>query len=170
MNEMDGARLLGHLSLFFVLFALISGVIGARIGRRVTISIGIILMAGLLAGVFFTPANILTTVIAKAPVLGTIPVISLFLMATGAAWSLININSLPMVVDMTTTARVGTFTGLYYLFATLSAIAGPNFNGILIQITGNNYNSIMLMAPIFLIIALLLMLGVKRGESSSSKS
>jgi Na+/melibiose symporter-like transporter len=170
MNEADGSRLLGHLSLFFVLFALISGVIGARIGRRITISIGIVLMAGLLAGVFFTPANILTTVIAKAPVLGTIPVISLFLMAAGASWSLININSLPMVVDMTTTARLGTYTGLYYLFSTLSAIAGPNFNGILIQSTGNNYNSIMLMAPIFMIIALWLMLGVKRGESSSSKS
>ena len=170
MNEVDGARLMGHMSLFFVLFALISGVIGARIGRRVTISIGIVLMAGLLAGIFFTPANLLTTVIAKAPVLGTIPVISLFLMAAGAAWSLININSLPMVVDMTTTARLGTYTGLYYLFATLSAIAGPNFNGILIQLTGNNYNSIMLMAPIFMIIALWLMLGVKRGESSSSKS
>ncbi len=170
MNEADGSRLLGHLSLFFVLFALISGVIGARIGRRITISIGIVLMAGLLAGVFFTPANILTTVIAKAPVLGTIPVISLFLMAAGASWSLININSLPMVVDMTTTARLGTYTGLYYLFSTLSAIAGPNFNGILIQSTGNNYNSIMLMAPIFMVIALWLMLGVKRGESSSSKS
>ena len=168
MNEADGARLLGHLSLVFVLFALFSGVIGARIGRRVTISIGIVLMAVLLAGVFFTPFAILSKVIGKAPVLGTIPVISLFLMAAGAAWSLININSLPMVVDMTTTARLGTYTGLYYLFSTLSAIAGPNFNGILIQATGNNYNSIMMMAPIFMAIALWLMLGVKRGEASPS--
>ena len=87
-------------------------------------------------------------------------------MGAGAAWSLININSLPMVVDMTTSARLGTFTGLYYLFSTLSAIAGPNLNGILIQLTGNNYNSIMLMAPIFMLVALWLMLGVKRGEAS----
>jgi Na+/melibiose symporter-like transporter len=169
LNEADGARLLGHLSLMFVLFALVSGVIGARIGRRVTISIGIILMASTLIGVFITPAATLTTVLGKAPVLGSIPVISLFLMTAGAAWSLININSLPMVVDMTTAARLGTYTGLYYLFSTLSAIAGPNLNGVLIQVTGNNYNSIMLMAPIFMAIALWLMLGVKRGEVSSVK-
>lgn len=165
LNEADGSRLLGHLSLLFVLFAMISGLIGARIGRRVTISIGILLMAAILTGVYLTPAATLTIVLGKLPVLGTIPVISLFLMAAGAAWSLININSLPMVVDMTTTARLGTFTGLYYLFSTLSAIAGPNLNGILIQITGNNYNTIMLVAPVFMLIALALMLGVRRGEA-----
>lgn len=166
LNEADGSRLLGHLSLFFVLFALLAGLIGSRLGRRVTISIGIVLMASLLAGMYSLPPVTLTTVLGKVPVLGTIPVVSLFLMAAGASWSLININSLPMVVDMTTPARIGTFTGLYYLFSTLSAIAGPNINGMLIQFTGNNYNSIMLVAPVFMVIALLLMLGVKRGEAS----
>jgi len=165
LNEADGSRLLGHLSLIFVLFALVAGVVGSRIGRRLTISIGIVLMATLLAGMYVLPAATLTTVIGKVPVLGTIPIVSLFLMGAGAAWSLININSLPMVVDMTTTARVGTYTGLYYLFSTLSAIAGPNINGFLIQFTGNNYNSIMLVSPIFMAIALWLMLGVKRGEA-----
>jgi Na+/melibiose symporter-like transporter len=165
LDESDGARLLGHLSLVFVLFALVAGLVGARFGRRLTISIGIVLMASLLTGMYILPSAILTTVIGKAPVLGTIPVVSLFLMGAGAAWSLININSLPMVVDMTTTARVGTYTGLYYLFSTLSAIVGPNVNGVLIQFTGNNYNSIMLAAPIFMAIALWLMLGVKRGEA-----
>ncbi len=167
INEADGSRLLGHLSLMFVLFALAAGVIGARIGRRVTISIGILSMALILAAMFFTPVKTLITVLGKAPVLGEIPIISIFLMAAGAAWALININSLPMVVDMTTSARLGTFTGLYYLFSTLSAIAGPNINGVLIQITNNNYNSIMILSPLFLIIAFLLMLGVTRGEPNS---
>jgi MFS-type transporter involved in bile tolerance (Atg22 family) len=57
---------------------------------------------------------------------------------------------------------------LYYLFSTLSAIAGPNLNGILIQMTGNNYNAIMLVAPLFMLVALALMLGVKRGEARSA--
>lgn len=166
LNEADGARLLGHLSLVFVLFALLAGLIGARIGRRVTISIGIIIMGTLLMSIYFLPASTLTTVIGKAPVLGSIPVVSVFLMLAGAAWSLININSLPMVLDMSSSARAGTFTGLYYLFSTLSAIAGPNINGILVQATGNNYNSIMLVAPLFMACALWLMLGVKRGEAS----
>ena len=165
LDPSDGSRLLGHLSLFFVLFALISGLIGSRIGRRLTISIGILLMGCLLLGMYSLSPATLTTVLGRLPVLGTIPVVSLFLMGAGAAWSLININSLPMVVDMTTTARAGTYTGLYYLFSTLSAIAGPNINGLLIELTGNNYNSIMLVSPIFMAIALWLMLGVRRGEA-----
>jgi MFS family permease len=91
-----------------------------------------------------------------------------FLIICGISWALININSLPMVVDLTTTARVGTFTGLYYLFSTLSAIVGPNINGWVIQFMNNNYNMIMIISPIFMLIAFWLMLGVKKGEASTS--
>ncbi len=162
----EGARLLGHLSLIFVLFALPAGYIGARIGRRNTIVLGILLMSAIMLGMFFTPPGALIGQVAKLPVLGSILVISLFLMGAGAAWALININSLPMVVDMTSAARIGTYTGLYYLFSTLSAIAGPNVNGWIIKLTGDNYNSIMIVAPIFMVIALVMMLGVRRGEAA----
>jgi maltose/moltooligosaccharide transporter len=165
LDAADGARLLGQLSLFFVLFALVSGFIGAKIGRKLTISIGLVMMIVLLLGIFLLPPSTLTTVLTKLPVLGTVPVIGLFLMVAGAAWALININSLPMVVDMTTAARIGTFTGLYYLFSTLSAIVGPNLNGLIIELSGNNFNTIMLFGSAFMAVALVLMLGVKRGEA-----
>lgn len=164
-NEADGSRLLGHLSLFFVLFALVAGMIGGKIGRRKTIMSGILLLGILISIMYVLPPAILTSVLTKLPVLGTIPVISLFLMAAGIAWALININSLPMVVDLVEDARIGTYTGLYYLFSTLSAIAGPNINGWIVQLTGKNYNSIMLVAPVFMLVALLLMIGVRRGEA-----
>jgi MFS family permease len=164
----DAGRLVGHLGLFFVLFALPAGIIGSRIGRRITISAGIIGMAVLIFCLFILPASTLSTLIAKLPLLGNVRVISLILMPAGIAWSLININSLPMVVDLTTLSRVGTFTGLYYLFSTLSAIVGPNLNGFLVQISGDKYNTIMLISPIFLVIALILMLGVKKGEAVDS--
>jgi Na+/melibiose symporter-like transporter len=167
LNEADGSRLLGHLSLFFVLFALVSGFIGGKIGRRVTIMAGLVLIGALILAMFFIPPTVLTIVLTKLPVLGTIPVISLFLMAAGIAWALININSLPMVVDMTTTARLGTYTGLYYLFSTLSAIVGPNVNGLAVQLTGKNYNAVMIIAPIFMLVAFVLMIGVRRGEATA---
>ncbi len=170
LPEADGSRLLGHLSLFFVLSALVAGYIGGKIGRRVTISTGIILLALVIATIYVLPPATLTTVLTKAPVLGEIPVLSVLLMVAGIAWALININSLPMVVDMTSAARTGTYTGLYYLFSTLSAIAGPNVNGWLVQLTGNNYNMIMLISPIFLLIALFLMLGVRRGEAQAASA
>ena len=51
--ESDGARLLGQLSLVFVLFSLPAGYIGAAVGRRKTIMGGIILMAVCVTLMFF---------------------------------------------------------------------------------------------------------------------
>jgi maltose/moltooligosaccharide transporter len=163
----DGARLLGQLSLIFVIFALPAGYIGARFGRRKTILTGIALMALIILVIYLLPVNTLTIRLTKLPVLGVVPVIGLCLMVAGAAWALININSLPMVVDMTDAAHLGTFTGLYYLFSTLAAIAGPNVNGWLIQLTGRNYNATMLLAPFFMVVAFFMMLGVHRGEAKT---
>ena len=168
LNEADGASILGHLSLFFVLSALVAGIIGARLGRRVTISIGLSLLIILIALMLVLPPDILSTTLTAAPVLGVIRVISIPMMLAGVGWSLININSLPMVVDLVEDIRIGTFTGLYYLFSTLAAIAGPNINGWIIQLSGNNFNSIMMVAPVFMALALGLMWGVRRGEAKTT--
>jgi MFS family permease len=162
IDEADGARLLGQLSLIFILFALPSGYIAGRIGRRVTIMLGIGIMTLVILAIFFIPPGVLTIQIARLPVLGVVPVLGILLMAAGAGWALININSLPMVVDMTGAARIGTYTGL---FSTLSAIVGPNINGWIVQLTGNNYNAIMFVAPFFMLVALILIAGVRRGEA-----
>ncbi|MBX3036968.1 MAG: MFS transporter [Anaerolineales bacterium] len=177
LNEGDGATLLSVLPLFFVLTAIPSGFLAGRIGRRLTISIGLITISIMLFLLYITPAQALLTGIAPLPLVG-IPLVEggtrmltlagVFLIVCGISWAFININSLPMVVDLTGLARVGTFTGLYYLFSTLSAIAGPNINGWAILLTGNNYNMIMIIAPVFMLIAFWLMMGVKKGEASSS--
>jgi MFS family permease len=166
--EGDAGRLMGHMGLLFVLFALVAGFIGGRIGRRVTISIGLIGMMVLVGCIGLLPAGLLSTTLTKLPILGTVRVVNLFLMGAGIAWSFVNINSLPMVVDLTIPARIGTFTGLYYLFSTFSAIVGPNLNGWIVQLSGGNYNMMMYVGPFFLLIALFLMLGVKRGEATVS--
>ena len=174
LHEGDGATLLSVLPLFFVLFAIPSGYIAGKIGRRITISMGLIIITFVLVLLYITPASALLTGIAPLPLVG-IPLVEggarmltlagVLLIFGGAGWAFININSLPMIVDLTSAARIGTFTGLYYLFSTFSAIIGPNVNGWAIQLTGNNYNVIMLIAPVFMLIALWLMLGVKHGEA-----
>ena len=171
----DGATLLSVFPLFFVLFAIPSGFIAARLGRRVVISFGLLLVSAILALFYILPAGTLLTPIFPLPLVG-IPLVEngprmltlagVMLILGGIGWAFVNINSLPMVVELTTAARLGTYTGLYYLFATLSAIVGPNINGGAIQITGNNYNVIMLIAPFFMLTALVLMLGVRRGEAT----
>lgn len=165
LSESDGARLLGQLSLFFVIMALPAGFIGARLGRRRTIMTGIVLLASCMLAMFLVPASILTVSLARLPVLGNVPVVGTILMLAGVSWALININSLPMVVDMTDDLHIGTYTGLYYLFSTLAAILGPNLNGILIQLSGSNYALVMLFGPLFMLLAFIMMLGVQRGEA-----
>jgi maltose/moltooligosaccharide transporter len=175
----DGATLLSVFPLFFVLFAIPSGFIAARIGRRVAISFGLILVAAILALFYILPAGTLLSPIAPLPLVG-IPLVEdgprmltmagVMLIFGGIGWAFVNINSLPMVVELTSAARIGTFTGLYYLFSTLSAIVGPNVNGWAIQLTRNNYNVIMLIAPFFMLTAFVLMLGVRRGEATIGSS
>jgi len=170
----DGATLLSVFPLFFVLFAIPSGFIAARIGRRVAISIGLIVVAVVLALLYILPATTLLGAVAPLPLVGIplteggarmLTMAGVLLIFGGIGWAFVNINSLPMVVELTSAARIGTFTGLYYLFSTLSAIVGPNLNGWAIQLSGNNYSVIMLIAPFFMVSALVLMLGVRRGEA-----
>ena len=161
----DAARLLGQLSLLFVLFSIPSGYIGAAVGRRKTIMAGILLMAVCTALMFFLPIDTLNILIAELPVLGKIPVIGIILMAAGIGWASINVNSLPMVVDMTELERVGTYTGLYYLFSTFAAILGPIVYGLIIQFSGGAYSLLMLISPIFLVLALISISGVTKGEA-----
>ncbi len=170
----DSATLLSVLPLFFVLFAIPSGFLARRIGRRTTITIGLMMLIFMLILLYLTPASALLTGIAPLPVVGIpleeggvrmLTLAGVLLIVGGIGWSFVNINSLPMVVDLTGAARIGTFTGLYYLFSTLSAIAGPNLNGWAVQLANNNYNVIMIIAPVFMTVALWLMLGVRRGEA-----
>ena len=170
----DSATLLSVLPLFFVLFAIPSGFLARRIGRRTTITIGLMMLIFMLILLYLTPASALLTGIAPLPVVGIpleeggarmLTLAGVLLIVGGIGWSFVNINSLPMVVDLTGAARIGTFTGLYYLFSTLSAIAGPNLNGWAVQLANNNYNVIMIISPVFMAVALWLMLGVRRGEA-----
>jgi maltose/moltooligosaccharide transporter len=165
LQESDGSRLLGQLSLLFVLFALPAGYIGAAIGRKLTILVGIVMMGIGIAVIYLLPITTLTTVLTSLPVLGKVPVVGVILMTMGIAWAFININSLPMVVDMTDAAHIGTYTGIYYLFSTLAAILGPIVYGGIVQIAGNQYNLVMLVSPFFMAAAFLTMLGVRKGEA-----
>lgn len=168
LGESDGSRLLGQLSLFFVIMALPAGYIGSKFGRKNTIITGIIGLAACMVAMAVIPADTLTISLTRLPVLGNVPVVGVILMLAGSSWALININSLPMVVDMTDDLHIGTYTGLYYLFSTMAAITGPNLNGLIIQLSGSNYASIMIFGPVFMVLALILMLGVRRGEAKAS--
>ncbi len=163
----DGARLLGQFSLLLVIFALPAGALGGKLGRRTSLILGLCIIAPVFLIIVMLSPAILTLTLTQLPVLGTVPVLGVLLMILGSAWALINVNVLPMIIDMTDEAHIGTYTGLYYLAFTLAAIVGPNLNGWIVQLSGKNYNMIMLASLVFTLTALGMMTGVKRGEAKS---
>ncbi len=165
MPEADSVQILTLNSLMFVIFALPAGYLGGRIGRKKTISIGLALMVLIMLSIFLFNKTTLMITLFTVPMFGAVPVVGLLLMLAGSAWSLVNINSLPMVVDLTDAVKIGTYTGLYYLFSTMAAIAGPNINGWIVQLSGNDYSSIFIIGPIFMVAALVSILGMKGGEA-----
>ncbi len=167
LSESDAGRLITSVSFAFLIFAIPSGFLGAKIGRKKTILAGLVIMSVVLIVLSIGQSQNITRVITKLPLLGNFMPLSILLMLAGIGWSFININSLPMVVDQTDSSRVGTFTGLYYLFSTLAAILGPIINGFIIKLAGNDYGTIMILSPIFFGLAFVCMLSVRKGEAKA---
>ncbi len=164
-----GSRILGQFLLTLVLFALPAGAIGGKFGRKRSIMLGLSVLMVTLLTIYFLDRDVLTIVLTTLPVLGSVPVVGGLLMICGIAWMMVNVNSLPMVVDMTDDLRAGTYTGIYYLFITAAAIVGPNINGWIIQLTGGDYSSIYIASSVFICIAFIMMLGVRRGEARQKR-
>jgi maltose/moltooligosaccharide transporter len=151
ISEGTMSMLVSGMALMFMIFAVPSGLIATRFGRRRTILVGI---AGLtflfLFGLF---------------VRNQIMLISLLVLA-GIFWALINVNSLPMVYDVGGDARIGAFTGLYYLASNIAAVAGPQVVGMLIDLTKGNYRIMFIFAAIFMALAGFFMLRVRDPQES----
>ena len=136
----------------FIIFAVPSGMLAAKIGRKRTVILGLFLFALALLAAFFIP----------------IPAVLVGLMALGGlAWALIDINAFPMVLDCAPGAGgAGAATGVYFIATTLAATAGPILNGWLIDLSGRNYSLIFLIGPLFFLFSFICMLFVTHGEVS----
>jgi len=150
----NAAFLLSFLAVMFVIFAVPSGYIAGRVGRRKTILTGIASLAILLAVVRVLPVELQTSGV----------ILPVLLALVGVSWALINVNSLAMVVDVAPQTELGTYTGLYYFFSTAAAVIGPILAGYLIEAMGGDYGMIFVIAPITLVFAFVFMLAVRRGE------
>ncbi|RYX85652.1 MFS transporter [bacterium] len=164
IGEANATLLLGVLSLVFLIVALPVGYMARFFSRKALIGAGLVLLAALFLVIFALPVAVLKQPVFSLPILGTVPILGTLLMGCGVAWALITIHALPMIVDMTDASRNGTYTGLYYLFSTFASIVGPNVNGLLVQMNGNNYNILMLSAPIWTMVGFGLLMKVRRGE------
>jgi len=150
IDEGTGTQMLTAFAAALILFAIPSGLIATRFGRKRTILVGLTGMTlGLLAGYFVTQPLVLLIVLA----------------AMGAFWALVNINSLPMVYDLGSIENIGALTGLYYFSSSAAAITGPIVGGFIIDITG--HHSLFLFSAAAMLLALFSMSRIRTASDPS---
>ena len=127
------------------------GIISSKVGRRKTILFGVAILAtAFFAGHFITP---------DIPSAIMYPI---FIFA-GIGWASINVNSYPMVVEMSTGSDVGRYTGIYYTFSMAAQIATPILSGVLIDLFG--YRILFPYAVLFSALAFVTMMQVRHGDA-----
>ncbi|WP_054939141.1 SLC45 family MFS transporter [Paenibacillus ihuae] len=154
LSEKAASFSLTFFSLAFVAFAIPSGWLGGRFGKKKMIITGVIGLTAVFALVGFAE-NLL--------------MLRGLLLTGGIFWACININSYPYVVATGTEESIGTRTGMYYLVSSLAAISSPPVLGLLIDLT--DYSVLFYAAAGSMAVALLclfMMDGQRNGTAESA--
>lgn len=129
------------------------GNIASRIGRKKTILAGIVLMSVCYFAAIFVGAYH--------------PVINIAFAAIGIGWAAINVNSYPMIVEMSKGSDIGKFTGTYYTFSMAAQIVTPVLSGFLLE--NVSYRTLFPYAFLFSMLAFFTMTQVRHGDSKPEK-
>ena len=95
------------------------------------------------------------------------PVINIAFAAIGVGWAAINVNSYPMIVEMSKGCDIGKFTGTYYTFSMAAQIFTPVLSGFLLERV--SYRTLFPYAFVFSALAFVTMLQVRHGDSRPEK-
>ena len=128
------------------------GNFASKYGRRKTIMGGIILLS-----VMFAIGFVLTNIFKS---INIIMYISFALV--GVAWAAINVNSLPMVVEMCKGSDIGKFTGYYYTASMAAQIVTPILAGTLMRLI--SYKILFIYSAFFVLMSFVTMTQVKHGD------
>ncbi len=129
------------------------GIFSARFGRKRMIQFGIILLSLCFAsGLVFTAFT---------------PALYVMFALVGCAWACINVNSYPMVVELSRGASVGKYTGYYYTFSMAAQIVTPILSGYLLQYVG--YWTLFPYAAVMVALAFITISLTRHGDSKPEK-
>ncbi len=129
------------------------GNVASRIGRKKTIMGGIILMSVCYFAAIFAGAYH--------------PVINIAFAVIGIGWAAINVNSYPMIVEMSKGCDIGKFTGTYYTFSMAAQIITPVLSGFLLE--NVSYRTLFPYAFFFSALAFFTMTRVHHGDARPDK-
>ena len=126
------------------------GYISQKIGRRRMILFGIVVLTIALGSAVFITDE---TKVLMYIIMGLV----------GISWASINVNSYPMVVEMSRHGNIGVYTGYYYSASMSAMIITPILSGALMDITGW-YPVLFIYSAVFMGLAFIPMYFVKHGE------
>jgi MFS family permease len=131
------------------------GIMGRKIGRRWSVIFGfsLAIISYLLVAICVNKASDTATIIFMA-----------CYMVSGFGLIFANVNTLPMVLEVSSPEDIGKFTGIYYI-ATMSAqTLGPIFGGLVMDYIGGS-KALFIFSAICVAIGAVMMLFVKHGEA-----
>ena len=131
------------------------GAVASKVGRRKTILAG----CALLAACFFT-GFLLTTAFSTLNF-----AMYIVFALVGLAWAAINVNSLPMVVEMCRGSDIGKFTGYYYTASMAAQVVTPVLAGTLMRHV--SYKILFPYAALFVALSFVTMCFVRHGDSKA---
>ena len=131
------------------------GAVASKVGRRKTILAG----CALLAACFFT-GFLLTTAFSTLNF-----AMYIVFALVGFAWAAINVNSLPMVVEMCKGSDIGKFTGYYYTASMAAQVVTPVLAGTLMRHV--SYKILFPYATLFVALSFVTMCFVRHGDSKA---
>ena len=85
----------------------------------------------------------------------------------GIGWAAINVNSYPMIVEMSKGSDIGKFTGTYYTFSMAAQILTPILSGFLLE--NVSYRTLFPYAFVFSVLAFITMTQVRHGDARPDK-
>ncbi len=153
----------GMVGIAYALFAIPSGVIAHKIGRKKMIRLSLVCVTIIVIALF------LHHPVTKALSLShTASYVSFWVLLFffGAFWVSIITNSFPMLWQMATYDNMGIYTGLYYFFSQLAGIIAPGITGFLRDNFG--HRTIFISGAICMFAAFLVMGLVRKGEPGES--
>lgn len=149
----------GMVAVAYAVFAIPSGIVAHKIGRKRTIRIALIVVAGLTMLIFFHQPVVSALGLSQQMALLTFWAL---LFIFGIFWVAVITNSFPMLWQMASFANMGIYTGLYYFFSQGAAIVAPPITGALIDLAG--YRAIFFYCAVMMLAAFLIMGLVSGGE------
>lgn len=131
------------------------GILSSKLGRKKMILAGVVILTTSFFFASFLGAN--------SPALVKSALMPILFALAGIGWATINVNSYPMVVELSRGSNVGKYTGYYYTASMAAQVVTPVLSGVFLD--NVSMRTLFPYATLFVALAFVTMFFVRHGDS-----